>query len=408
MHDPDYNEIIPPHVPSSLVRDHNIFDYSTQDPFLTINELFEAGVPEIFWTRHNGGHWIVMGAEATTQLGADAALFSSTRPMVPDHANADTASFIPLTSDPPIHKQYRGVIAPLFTPQRIGLVEESIRTVTESRIDEILHRGECEFMEDFAAQMPVVVFLRLLDLPLLDRGKLLDLTHRVLYPVEDGHYAKPLQALTEYLQPLVAERMASPGSDIISHIVSQKFEVAGRPLLLPEMLQLCTSVLLAGLDTVVSMLGFFAHYLAENPGERCRLRGSPELQRKAVEEVLRRYPVSNIGRIVMWDTVFRGVTMKKGDHVMWPVGTYNFDKRRFPDPMKVDLDRKRPPHATFGTGEHFCVGSVLARTELRIFAERWLERIPEFHVKPGAKIEYRGGFNINYKALPLVVGAATG
>jgi cytochrome P450 len=295
MHDPDYNEVIPPHVPTSLVRDHNIFDYQTQDPFLAVDELFEKGAPEIFWTRNNGGHWIVMGAEATAQLGADAALFSSTRLMVPDHANADTASFIPLTSDPPIHKQYRGVLAPLFTPQRIALVEESIRSVTESRIDEILRRGECEFMEDFAAQMPVVVFLRLLDLPLLDRSKLLDLAHRVLYPVDDGHYAKPLQTLTEYLRPIVSERMANPGSDIISHVVSQNFQVEGRPLLLAEILQLCTSVLIAGLDTVVSMLGFFARYLAENPADRRRLRESPELLKKAVEEVLRRYPVSNIG-----------------------------------------------------------------------------------------------------------------
>jgi cytochrome P450 len=386
------------------VHDHDVFDYETQDPFHAVDALFEKGVPEIFWTRNNGGHWIVMGAEATTQLGADAALFSSTRLMVPDQANADTASFIPLTSDPPIHKQYRGVIAPLFTPQRIALVEESIREVTESRIDDILRRGECEFMEDFASQMPVVVFLRLLDLPVLDRSRLLDLAHRVLHPLEEGHYAKPLQALTEYLQPIVAERMSHPGADIISHIVSQNFQVDGRGLRIEEMLQLCTSVLIAGLDTVVSMLGYFARYLADNPVERRRLRANPEMQRRAVEEVLRRYPVSNIGRMVMRDTVFRGVAMKKGDHVMWPVGMYNFDRRRYPEPMKVDLDRKRPPHATFGTGEHFCVGSVLARAEMRIFGERWLDRIPEFHVKPGAKIRYRGGFNINYAELPLVVG----
>ena len=406
MHDPDYNQVIPTHVPPALVHDHNVFDYESRDPFLAVNDLFEKGVPEIFWTRNNGGHWIVMGAEATTQLGADAALFSSTRLMVPDHANADTASFIPLTSDPPIHKQYRGVIAPLFAPPRIALVEESIREKTDSLIDEVLRRGECEFMEDFASQMPVVVFLRLLDLPLTDRGRLLNLAHRVLYPVDDGHYAKPLQELTEYLRPIVAGRMENPGKDIISYIVSQNFEVAGRSLLLQEMLQLCTSVLIAGLDTVVSMLGFFAHYLAENPNERRRLREQPEMLKRAIEEVLRRFPVSNIGRMVMEDTVFRGVTMKKGDHIMWPVGMYNFDKRRYPDPMTVDLDRKRPPHATFGTGEHFCVGSLLARAEMRIFGERWLERVPEFHVKPGAKIKYRGGFNINYKELPLVIGPA--
>jgi camphor 5-monooxygenase len=403
VHDPDYNPSIPAHVPGALVRDHNVFDYVSADPFMAVHELLNDGVPEVFWTRNNGGHWVVLGAEATTELAADAALFSATRLMVPDHQNSDTPSFPPLDVDPPLHREYRNVLAPLFTPSRIALVETSIREITEELIGQVLERGECEFVDDFASQMPIVVFLRLLDLPLEDRPRLRAIAHRILNPVNDEHRATPLAELSDYIRPIVEDRVANPRNDIISSILAH--QVDGRAQTFEEMEKLSRTTLLSGLDTVASMLTYFARYLAIAPQVRRRLRADPSLIKSAIEEVLRRYPVSNIGRVVMWDTTFRGVAMRKGDHVMWPVGSFNFDRRRFPDPMTVDIHRKRTPHATFGLGEHFCVGSMLARAELGIFAERWLDRIPEFHIKPNSRLEYRGGFIVNLKQLPLVVGA---
>jgi cytochrome P450 len=404
MKDLDYNADIPAHVPGALVHDHNIYDYETRDPYLAIHDLLESGVPEVFWTRNNGGHWMVMGAEANTALSSDPVLFSATRLMVPDHANSDTPSFPPNDTDPPLHKEYRNVIAPLFTPARLALAEDKMREVTDTLIAGILKRGECEFVADFAAQMPVVVFLTLLDLPLGDRLTLRAIAHRVLHPKDDGHRATPLQELADYLLPIIEDRSAHPRNDAISYILKQK--VDGRNLTPEEMMRLSRTTLLGGLDTVPSMLTYFARHLAETPDDRRRLRDQPEMIKPAIEEILRRYPVSHIGRVLSADTTFRGVTMKKGEHVVWSVGMYNFDKRRFPNPMTVDFDRKRTAHATFGVGEHFCVGSMLARAELRVFAEHWLKSIPDFHIKPGAKIKYRGGFNINYEELPLVVGTA--
>jgi camphor 5-monooxygenase len=406
MNDPDYNPVVPAHVRAELVHDHNIYDYETQDPFLAMHELLENGTPEIFWTRNNGGHWIVLGAEANTALASDPVLFSAARLMVPDHANSDTSSFPPNDTDPPIHKEYRNVLAPLFTPKRITLVEAKIREVTDSLIDGILARGECEFVGDFAAQMPVIIFLTLLDLPLEHRVPLRSLGHRVLFPENDPHRATPLQELADYLQPIIDDRALNPRDDAISFILQQK--VNGRSLTTEEMMKLTRSTLLGGLDTVPSMLAYFTRYLAETPAARERLRDRPQDIKIAIEEILRRFPVSHIGRMVATDTTFRGVEMKKGEHIVWSVGMYNFDKRRFPDPMTVDFDRKRQAHATFGVGEHFCVGNMLARTELRVFAEHWLPRIPDFHVKPGSKIRYRGGFNINYTELPIVIGPAPG
>jgi camphor 5-monooxygenase len=402
MHDPHYNPVVPGHVPAVLVRDYNVFDYESQDPYQAAHALLGSQAPEVFWTRNNGGHWVVTGAAATAELGADAALFSATRMMVPDHQNAEPPSFPPLDVDPPMHREYRNVLAPLFTPPRIALLEKSIREVTDKLISAVLERGECEFVEDFAAQMPVVVFLSLLDLPQEDRHRLRAIAHRILNPVDDDHRNTPLQELSAYIRPIVEDRAAHPRNDIISLITAK--EVAGRPQTVDEMEKLSRTLLLGGLDTVASMLTYFARYLADSPAVRQRLRAEPKSIKPAVEEILRRYPVSNIGRITMRDTTFRGVAMKKGDHVMWPVGMFNLDERRFPRALDVDIDRKPTTHATFGVGEHFCVGSMLARTELAIFAQRWLERIPEFHVKPGVKLRYRGGFNVNLKELPLVIG----
>src|SRR5262249_40563156 len=151
--------------------------------------------------------WVVMGAEATSELSADASLFSATRMMVPDHHNAEPPSFPPLDVDPPMHREYRNVLAPLFTPPRIALIEESIREVTEQLISEVLARGECEFVEDFAAQMPVVVFLRMLDLPLQDRLRLRAIAHRIINP-DDGQRVTPLQELSAYIRPIVEDRVA--------------------------------------------------------------------------------------------------------------------------------------------------------------------------------------------------------
>jgi cytochrome P450 len=404
MDDPNYNAAIPGHVDEAHVLDFDVFDFETKDPYVAIRDLFEGGIPEIIWTRHNGGHWVVRGVEAITALASQPVLFSSTRLMVPDNQNADEPSFPPSDLDPPLHTQYRAILAPLFTPSRVRLVEEAIREICDELIGDILKRGECEFIADFAAQMPIVIFLRLLDLPREDRARLRAISHRVNGPVSDELRFMPLQELSNYLRPIVEDRQANPRDDLISFIASQKID--GRVLSLDEIVKLSRTALLGSLDTIPSALGFFARYLAENAEARRRLLEHPEVIKSAVEEILRRFPVSQIGRVLSEDVIFRGVPMKKGEHVVWLGGMYNLDERRFPDPLTVDFDRKRTPHASFGLGVHFCVASQLARAQLAIFAEHWLKQIPDFHVKPGAPIKYRGGLNINYKSLPLVVGAA--
>ncbi|WP_319798853.1 cytochrome P450 [Nitrobacter sp.] len=398
--DPYYNDVVPDTVAPARVRDFNVYDYGGRNPFNVISELHEDGIPEMIWTRHNGGHWVAFGAEAITEIASKPELFSAVRPIVPDDQNLAEPIFLPLTSDPPAHTAYRGVVAPLFTPKHIASLEAGIRAYTNEVAQRIKAKGSCDFMEDFANEMPIVVFLRFIDLPLSDRSRLLELASAVVKP-EEGHRDDPVGNLIDYLRPIIENRFANPGSDVISQIV--RSEIDGRPLRPDEMLKLTMSILLGGLETVASSLGYIAHYLADHPEQRIYLRRNKDVLSGAVEELLRRFPPAVTGRQVTHNFDFRGIKVRSGDHVVWSTAMYNLDSSVFEQPMKVDFLRKRTQHSTFGVGVHFCLGAFLARLELKVFLDRWLEVNPNFHVPENAVIHHRTGLTMSYINLPLVI-----
>jgi len=402
--DPNYATDVPAHVPPELILDFNLYDGS-KDPFETYKALFDAGAPDLFWTRHHGGHWIALGAQASFAIAQNAKNFSTARMLVPDSQNFDEPLFLPLQADPPAHGFYRALVQPLFHPRRLALLQQGIHNFTNAAIDDILVRGECEFMADFASQMPVDVFLRLMDLPPDDRLHLLGIAARVFAPdAADGHREAPLQELFDYLTPTIEARFARPGDDIVSEMI--RTEIDGRKITPVEMVRLATTILLGGLDSVPAVLGYYARYLAQNPEARRILIEKPEIVPNAVEEILRRFPPTTQGRNVTADTEVKGVQMKTGDHVVWASAMANMDPRRFTDPLAVDFTRRHGTIGSFGNGIHFCLGASLARTELRIFTETWLPRIPDFHIPEGAEIGYRMGINFTLTQVPLKIGPA--
>ena len=401
MADPYYNSEVPSHVPKALLHDFNIYDYRGRDPFQSIFEMHHAGLPEIFWTRHNGGHWIILGAEAINEAGPDTERFSSARPMVPDSQNFDDPAFYPLLVDPPHHGRYRKAVAPLLLPARIMQLQGGIRELTAALAQEIRTKGSCEFMREFASVMPAIVFLRYLELPLGDRERLLEMSERTVKPEEGGHRQDPIADLRDYLGPVIRERSVEPGTDIISQLVTR--DVEGGPLTFDEMMKLAISILLGGLETTASTLGFITRYLAETPEARRELIAHPELISAAVEELLRRFPPLTAGRLVTGDLEFRGVPMKARDHLNWAHAMFNLDSRKFADPMRVNFNRGQNNHMTFGVGVHFCIGHFLARQELKIFLEEWLKAIPDFRVAPGEEINYRTGMTMSLVNLPLEI-----
>lgn len=139
------------------------------------------------------------------------------------------------------------------------------------------------------------------------------------------------------------------------------------------------------------MMGFIAAYLAEHPEIREQLRADAALIPTAVEEFLRRFAVTSLGRVAVKDFEIRGVTVRAGDHVLLSGPLHNLDPDLFPNPEKIRLDRGRVHHISFGRGTHACIGAYLARIELRIFIQEWLARIPEFEIIPGTSTAARSG-----------------
>lgn len=168
-----------------------------------------------------------------------------------------------------------------------------------------------------------------------------------------------------------------------------------------ELQGLMSVLMLAGLDTVASMLTFIVRFLAVNPSNRQTIRDRPDRMTNIIEEFLRRMAMVNLTREVARDTVLGSVRLKAGDLVVVPTALANFPTDG-DDWLGVDFDRPRYLHATFGAGAHYCMGSALARAEIRIFLEEWLSRIPDFAIAPGTTLTVKVGATAMLQSLPLI------
>lgn len=369
---------VPLHVPPHLVID---FDFTAvpgadEDVHLAWKRLHEG--PDLFWTPYFGGHWVATRAAEIERIQSDHESFSHREFSLP--RGIKPFPFVPLEVDPPEHADYRRIISPAFAPAVISKLEASARELAIDLIEGFRSRGGCEFVSEFARQLPVVVFLRMIDLPLGNREKFIGWAEVMARSPLVEARQQAFTETVEYLSAFITERTAHPKNDLISRVVQSR--VNGRPLRPDEVLGMTTLLFFGGLDTVASMLSFVARFLARSPGHRRQLIQDPALIPVAVEEFLRRYGLSNTIRVVTRDMEFGGVQLKQNDIIMVPISLHGMDERRYDDPLSIDFGRK-PVHATFGNGTHRCPGANLARTELRVFLEEWLKRIPEFEIKAG-------------------------
>ena len=388
----------PAHVPKELIRDFDFMSVPAggEDIYLAWQKY--RNEPDFFWTPHYGGHWVATRFEDIEYMYRNYEQFSSRVQALP----RDPVPFAlpPIQLDPPVHTPFRKLLAPFFTPKAIGELGEKARKISIDLIDGFKDKGECEFVADFALHMPIGIFMSLVDVPAADRVKLITMAEQGVRGKTIEEQQQAFQFFFEYLAPVVAERKARPGKDAISAIANGT--VDGRPLTDQEIYAMCSIVLFGGLDTVASMLGLFAKFLAEHPGHRKQLIDDPALIPDAVEELLRRHHLVNIARVAAKDFVYKGIEFKEGDAVLTPTPLAGLDERVYEDPLRVDFHRKGPPNLVFGRGAHQCIGSYLARTELKVFIEEWLARIPDFSIKPGCTADMRGGRVHTVAHLPLV------
>ncbi len=313
---------------------------------------------------------------------------------------------IPLQVDPPDHVKYRRLLDPLFAPKQVAELEADIRELTNRLIDAFASRGEVEFNSAFAIPLPCTIFLALLGLPQEDLQLFLEFKDNIIRPRgADADENKRIQDETgqriyAYFDQALDQRDAAPRDDLLSRFLEA--EVDDHRLTRHDILDICYLFLLAGLDTVTASLGCSVAYLARHPDERRRLVDDPSLVPGAVEELLRwETPVPGVPRVLASEIEIDGVKLEAGEHVMMLLGAANLDESEFPDPDTIDFERPANRHLAFGGGVHRCLGSHLARLEMRVALEELHRRIPDYAIKPGEEPRYTPGIRaVEY--LPLV------
>ena len=374
-------------VPPELIVDLDFYDLPAPGGDVQLAWRRFLGKGPMVWSPRNGGHWVPTRAEDISALYRDVVRLSNR-----DGTALPARSgmrLLPTEADPPEAEEYRRTVLSFFSPHQIDALAPSIRAMARRLIDAIAVQGGCEFVGAISHQLPIVVFLQIMALPLEDRAYLLSQSEQIARNPDNEAKGRAMQALVSYIESWVGERRDGVGDDVISTMARAR--IGGRPLRRDEIVSICTLLLMAGLDTVAAMMGFIAAYLAEHPELREQLRADLALIPTAVEEFLRRFAVTSLGRVAVQDFEIGGVTVRAGDHVLLSSPLHNLDPERFPDPESIRLDRGRMHHISFGRGAHACLGAYLARIELRIFIQEWLARIPEFEIIPGTSVAGRSG-----------------
>lgn len=312
---------------------------------------------------------------------------------------------IPLQVDPPEHVKYRKLLDPIFAPKRMNLIEPDVAAMVNDLMDGFVDDGACELTTALAEPLPSSVFLRLIGMPVSELPMFLAMKDGILRPqgadmdeVQANQRAASAEVEAFFAQEL-ADRRASPKDDLMSMFSTA--EVAGERLTDDEILGICYLFLIAGLDTVTDSLECFFANLAQHPERRRQIVDDPSIIPSAVEELLRwETPVTTVARIAAQDAEIGGCPVHRGEHVGVSIGSANTDEDALPDAYQVDLTRNSK-HLAFGGGVHRCLGSHLARLELRTTLREWHARIPDYELAPGTELEYGVGLR-QLESLPLV------
>ena len=387
----------PEHVPEALAFDFDISHDPLMRPdiYLGLIEL-NRRTPEIFWTPRYGGHWVVRSHEAIFEVSRDYDRFSSDLTKV-----SDNRMMLPIFLDPPEHYAYRKILLGVFSPKAVNAMLPRIRELTSGITRDLAPMGRCEFVGDVSEVIPVTIFMQMLGIPTEMR---LPLRKLIVASLIEGHpddRDRIFAEMEEMLRTIIEARVIKREHDIISSMLDTDLDGHGRPPTFEEISSFVVFLTTAGLDTVTNAMSFSARHLATDIELQERIRADRSLIPDFIEEMLRRYAVSSVIRYVTEDTSFRGVGMIKGErvHVLLPAG--NLDDAVYPDPAKAELGREEPA-ITFGTGVHRCLGSHLARLELRILFEDMLSNWPTFGVDPTDPPSESAGMVYSVDRLPLV------
>ena len=357
---------------------------AAHDPHAAWKQVQDTVPASPLWTPRNGGHWIITRGADIAAAYADHARFSSRITIVP-RSWGEQFPLKPTTLDPPEHGPYRRFLTAALAPGRARAAAPVVRRLAGAAAEGVRLQGRCDAVADFAAQIPLPLFLALAGLPAEDVAAL----PRYAEDPTQGDGVPVMQRYADYLRARLAERRQQPpGNDLLGTLLAPGS--GGHTLVPDEAVDVAVALMTGGVDTVIAQLGYMLVYLARHPAQRRRLVDAPELLRPAVAEMLRRFPLMTKARLLREDVALGGVLLRAGDMVVLPP-LDSLDASLVAEPMVVDFDRVPARHAAFGNGVHRCPGAALASLELEAALGAWLARIPDFALDPAQPPRMRSG-----------------
>jgi cytochrome P450 len=356
-----------------------------------------------------GGTWLPVTHELVSEVAYDTEHFTSRSIVVserrpgPEDLPAPIGVSPPISSDPPYHGLIRRMLLPAFTPKPVDALEPFTRQLCRDLLAETEGKTSFDAATEYAGHIPVQVIARFLGFPETDahlfRGFIRTVLEEVDRPAEEREAM--FEELDGYMDVQIADHRAHPRDDLTSFLIDA--EIAGSKLSEEHIRGTMTLLMIAGIDTTWSAIGASLWHLARHPADRRRLAAEPELMTTAVEEFLRAYAPVTMARLVAKDFDFHGHPFKEGDWLLLPFPAANRDPAVFENPGQVQLDRAKNRHAAFGLGRHRCLGSNLARMELRVALEEWLARYPDFELSDPAAVTWAGGQVRGPRTLPVSI-----
>jgi hypothetical protein len=309
----------------------------------------------------------------------------------------------PITSDPPFHALARRLLLPAFSPKAIANLEPLTRALCRDLLDATAGNAQLDAAVDYARHIPLQVIIGMLGFPQEDADIFRRFIRMVLEDVDQSEEERQQVIvggeIDEYIDAQIAEHRKDPRDDLTTFLLDA--ELDGIKLEPEHVRGTMILLMIAGIDTTWSAIGASIWHLAQHPADLRRMVSEPGLMPGAVEELLRAYAPVTMARLVARDFELRGCPMKEGDWLLLPFPSANRDPEVFPDADEVILDRAENRHAAFGLGIHRCIGSNLARMELRVALEEWLARHPAFELVDPALVTWSAGQVRGPRALPV-------